>query len=139
MKKFLVLFVSVLLLVGCGNKEAQNPNDVVCSGTVTEGGETYEMKLTAHTKDNKVETVDATMVFGKDETAKQMCDLFNLMNNFTEKEEDKIDVTCDGKSVTVKGFEKYADDEDNKLAGMPKEDFVKYFQEGTNDYKLTCK
>lgn len=135
MKKFLVLSLAVLLLAGCGKS-----NKVVCSGKVEEGGETYEAKITGYLENDKIKSVDAEMVFTSEETAKTMCGLMSLANGMAEEDGQKLDVKCDGKKMTIKGFDKLdsTEEDESKLTNATKEDFIKYFQE-ESDYKLVCK
>ena len=67
---------------------------------------------------------------GDKETADQYCSLFKLM----EDKEKGIEVSCSGTKVTIKGFAKI-DDEDEKMIGMSKEEFLKKAQEEN----MTCK
>ena len=135
MKKFLVLSLGVLLLAGCGKS-----NKVTCSGDVEEGGQKYSMKVTGYLENDKVKTIDAVMEFSSKEEAQTMCGLMSLANGFAEKEKQKIDVKCDGKKMTIKGFEKVDsnDEGESKLANLTKEEFIKYFQDESEN-KLVCK
>lgn len=135
MKKLFILLFAVVLIAGCGKS-----NKVVCSGNVEEAGQKYEMKVTGYLENDKIKTIDAEMIFGDDEAAKTMCGLMNLVNGFAEKEEDKIDIKCDGKKMTIKGFEKYdaSEESETEFMNMTKEKFIEYFQ-NQQDSNLVCK
>ena len=130
MKKYLLVVLCALLLVvvtGCGSK-----NTVVCSGKI----EGYEAELTAEFDDNdKLTTVTAVEDVGSKEAADQMCALSSLF------EAQGVTVSCSGSKVTIKGFEKMTDSEDEddvKMVGLTKEEFKKAMEE-ESEGQVTCK
>ena len=132
MKKYLFLIpVLLLVLTGCGKKQ------VVCSAKVDEGGQKYEAKITGTLKDDKIDSVSVSMKFDDEETAKQMCSLFELANNFAEKEEDKVDFKCKGKEITLNSFDALFDAEDTKVIGLTSDEFVELVTK--NSPETTCK
>ena len=74
-KYILLLFVGLFLLSGCGNKE------VVCTGEEDLEGENVKAEIVAKLEDDKVDSVSATMIFDSEESAKQMCSIFDLYNS----------------------------------------------------------
>ena len=123
MKKGILLGIASLFIVtGCGNK-------VVCTSKVDDAGMKAEVKVTAAFKGDKVNKVAAEMTFDDEKTAKSYCSLFELANSFAEKEEDKVSFDCKGKTISIKDYSKMADDEDNKIIGMKKADFIKAMEE----------
>ena len=138
MKKFgAFLFVSTLLLTGCGKN-----NKVTCSGTQEEGGKKFTTEITATLKDDKVNSLSSKMTFGDEESAKEYCGMLALASSFTSNENEKIDYKCDGKSVTINNFENLvSDDDDDKIIGLTKQEFIDEMtksakEEGT---EITCK
>ena len=129
-KYFLVVFCIALLFVvsGCGKK-----NQVVCSQTQTENGVTVKGEVIVDFDDNDKLT-DATAVYElSDKTsADQYCSLFKLMENADKG----VSISCSGTKITIKGFANMdSDDEDEKMIGMLKEDFIKKMA----DESMTCK
>ena len=121
MKKGILLgLASLFILTGCGG------NKVVCTGKMDEAGMKAEVKVTATLKSDKVSNIAADMTFDDESTAKSYCSLFELANSFAEKEEDKISFECKGKTISFKDYSKMVDDdEDTKIIGMSKADFIK--------------
>ena len=118
MKKGILLGIAGLfILTGCGNK-------VVCTGKIDESGTKAEAKITATIKSDKVSKVSAKMTFADEKTAKTVCTYADLANTLAEKEEDKVKVTCKGKTVTFDDYTKLVDGEE-KIVGMSKADFIK--------------
>ena len=155
MKKGLVLGLACLLvLTGCGKKdeskadntkkgntkteEKASKNQVVCSGKFEEGGLSAEMRVTATLKAGVVDKASVSMVFPDTETAKQYCSLFEFTNSIAETEEEKVDFTCDGKTLTFKNYEDFADSEaeDDDIMGLTKAEFIKAMEETDG---VTCK
>ena len=131
MKKYLLVVFCTLFLVllaGCGKK-----NQVVCSGTLNEGGMTINAEVIANLdKDNKV--TDASVVYdlGDSKTAETYCSFFKLM----EDSEKGISISCSGSKITITGYAKAAGEtEEESLEGASKEDFIKAMEA----QKLTCK
>ena len=134
-KYFLVVFCAALLFVvtGCGSK-----NEMKCTGTMEENGQKVEAEVTAEfDKDDKL--VDATIVedLGSEETAKQLCSLYQT---FSSEMPEGVSVSCSGSKVTIKGFAKMNDseDEEDKMIGLTKEEF-KTKMESETEGKVTCK
>ncbi len=126
MKKVVVLgLASLCLLTGCGNK-------VVCKGTQKESGKKVTMKVTATMKSDKVDKVSAKMTFSDKKDATEMCGLMELANSFAEKDSDKIDVKCKGKTIEIKDYAKMSGE---STKGMKKADFIKAMEA----QDLTCK
>ena len=134
MKKYFLFVFCALLLVaitGCGNK-----NEVKCTGTMTEGGTEIKAELIAEfDKDDKL--VDATIIedVGSKETADQACSFYKM---FIDADKG-IDVSCSGSKITIKGYAKLADeDEEDGMIGKTKEEFKKAIEE-ESEGKITCK
>jgi hypothetical protein len=131
-KYFLMVLCALLLLVvtGCGNK-----NQVVCTGSMSEGGVEVKAEMVAEfDKDDKLTTVTVTEDLGDKEKADQMCALFKAF----VPADSGVDISCSGSKVTIKGYENMADDEEDKMIGMTKEEFKKAMQEETKG-AVTCK
>ena len=130
MKKYLFVLMCAILLVavGCGNK-----NQVKCTGTQTEGGVTIKGEIIADLdQDNKVTGATASYDLGDETSANQYCSLMKLMEN-TEK---GVSVNCSGSKITIKGYENIdADEEEDSIIGITKEEFIEKMQE----VQLTCK
>ena len=131
MKKYLLIgVVALLLFTGCGSKNA----DIVCSGKMTEGNETVEAKYYGYLKDGKVSRIDVEMTFDKEDTAKQTCQMLELVKSMAPEEAKDMKVSCSGKTITVENFPDNSTGED-KMVGATKEEFIKSAEkEG-----LTCK
>lgn len=133
MKKFaILLLVGLFFVVGCG----KNNNKVVCKATTTEEGKTIKAEVVATLKNEKVSDVSATMVFDDESTAQAFCGLYGLANQYAEKETDKIDINCKGKTVKIKNFAKILDSEENSIIGLSKDEFIKQVE--TED-SFSCK
>lgn len=131
-KYFLVVFCTLLLLTvtGCGNK-----NQVVCTGSMSEGGVDVKAEMVADfDKDDKLTSVTVTEDLGDKEKADQMCALFKAFM----PADSGVDISCSGSKVTIKGYENMADDEEDKMVGMTKEEF-KAAIEKEAEGELTCK
>ncbi len=131
-KYFLVVFCALLLFVvtGCGNK-----NQVVCTGSMSEGGVEVKAEMVAEfDKDDKLTTVTVTEDLGDKEKADQMCALFKAF----VPADSGVDISCSGSKVTIKGYENMADDEEDKMVGMTKEEF-KAAMEKEAEGSVTCK
>ena len=84
---------------------------------------------------DKLTTVTAVEDVGSKEAADQMCALSSLF------EAQGITVSCSGSKVTIKGFEKMTDSEDEddvKMVGLTKEEFKKAMEE-ESEGQVTCK
>ena len=154
MKKGLILGLACLVVLsGCGKKDEAKANNtkkdnskssekvgkntVVCTGKVDEEGLTAEMKVTASLKAGKVDNASVSLVFSDKETAEQYCSLFELANSFAESEDDKVDFTCKGKTLTFKNYADFADpDDEDDIIGLTKADFIKLMEESDG---VTCK
>lgn len=130
MKKYLLIVMCAILLltVGCGKK-----NQVKCSGTQNEGGISLKASVIADfDQENKLTDATAEYDLSDKEAADQYCSLFKLMENA----EKGVSVSCSGTKVTIKGFANIDDDEEEeKIIGLTKEEFIKTMEEE----KLTCK
>lgn len=133
-KYFLFVLCGLFLFVvtGCGNA-----NVVKCTGTMEESGQKISAEIVAEfDKDDKL--VDATITedVGSKETADQMCALYKAFMT----EESGVSISCSGSKVTIKGYAKMAEDEDEdeKIIGMTKEEFKKYMSE-SSEGQVTCK
>ena len=121
-KYFLVFLCAVLVLTGCGKK-----NEVTCSKTVTEDGQTITMSVVAHLDDNqKITTADLVYDFADKTYADSFCSLAKLGGDTSK-------VTCDGSKITIKDMDNMSsddeDDDSEKVAGKTKDDFVKEAKE----------
>ena len=137
MKKGIIAFASVIAIgcvTGCGGKK----NQVVCTGKVSEGSQTYEAKIVAKLKDNKVNDGYMEMKFSDQKTADTMCGMMKLANSMAEDESKKIDFTCKGKTLKINSLESMeSEDSDDKIIGMTKEAFIKQATSSSKDVK--CK
>ena len=129
MKKYLLVVFCVALLfivTGCGNK-----NSVTCSGKM----DGNEAEVIAEFDGNdKLTTITATQDLGSKESADQYCTLYSSML----PADSGISVSCSGSKVTIKGFEKMMDDEEDSMVGMTKEQF-KQAMEADSEGQVTCK
>lgn len=133
MKKSIIAIVAVVAL-GCITGCGKNKNQVVCTGKATENGKTYEAKIVANLKNNKVNDGYIEMKFSDSKTADTMCSLFKLANSMADKESDKIDYSCKGKTVKINTLDM---DEDEKFVGLTREEFIKKATKDSEDIK--CK
>ncbi len=134
MKKGIITFAAVIALgciTGCGSKK----NQVVCTGKATENGQTYEAKIIANLKDGKVSGGSMEMKFSDKKTAETMCGFMALANSMAEKDSDKIDYKCSGKTLKINSLETF--DTDGNLIGLTKEEFIKQATSDSDDIK--CK
>ena len=134
MKKYIIAFVAVVALgvvTGCG----KNKNQVVCTGKATENGQTYEAKIVGKLKDNKINDGYIEMKFSDQKTADTMCGFMAMANSMSEKESEKIDYTCKGKTLKMNSLKSF--DTDGNLIGLTKEEFIKQATESSKDIK--CK
>ena len=130
-KYILLLFVGLFLLSGCGNKE------VVCTGEEDLEGENVKAEIVAKLEDDKVDSVSATMTFDSEDSANQMCSIFDLYNSSIENDDYKIDVSCDGTKMTFNNYTELLslkDDSDN-IIGMSHDYFIQAMEED----ELSCK
>lgn len=130
MKKSLLVVFSALLLVsltGCGSKK-----QVTCSGTVVEEGISMKTSVTVDLDSNdKITGGSMTYDLGDKQAADQFCSLYKMFASA----ESGVSVSCSGTKITIKGFDKMEDDEDAKVIGKTKDEFIKAMEaEG-----LTCK
>ena len=130
-KYFLVVFCAALLFLvsGCGKK-----NQVVCTQTQTEDGVTIKGEVVVDfDKDDKLTDATASYELSDKATADKYCSLFKLM----EDADKGIKIECSGSKVIIKGFAKVdsEDEEDEKMIGMSKADFIKKMA----DEEMTCK
>ncbi len=130
-KYFLFVFCAVLLFVvtGCGNK-----NQVVCTGSSTEGGINIEAKLVADFDENdKLKDAEVTYDLKDKSSADQYCSLFKLM----EDKDKGVTVDCSGSKITIKGYANMdvEEDESDAMIGKTKEEFKKLMEEE----EFTCK
>lgn len=95
MKKYLLILPLLLLSIGCGKK-----NEVVCTVENEEDGVTTEIIATLDNKD-KVQDAKIKMTFNDEKLAEKMCSTFELTNSYAEKEEDKLEFKCSGKSIEM--------------------------------------
>ena len=132
MKKYLLVgVIGLLLFTGCGKSKNA---DIVCSGKMTEEGQTVEAKYYGYLTDGKISRIDAELTFDKEETAKQMCQMYELVKQMAPEETKDMKITCDGKTMTVENFPDDGEG-DEKIIGATKEEFVKMAEkEG-----MTCK
>lgn len=133
MKKGIILFAAVVALgltTGCGKK-----NQVVCTGKVSEGGQSYEAKIVAKLKKGKVADGYMEMKFSNEKTAASMCGFMKLANSMAEDDSKKIDYTCKGKTLKINSLA--SDDDDNNFIGMTKDEFIKQAKSSSKNIK--CK
>ena len=120
--------VSTLVLTGCGKKT------VTCSATQEDGGEKMTTEVVGTLKSNKIDSVKAKITFEKEETAKTYCSFLGLAS--TADDGSKIDIKCDGKSITISNYEKL--DSSDKIIGLTKDEFISKMKESGGD-KVSCK
>ena len=130
-KYILLLFVGLFLLSGCGNKE------VVCTGEEDLEGENVKAEIVAKLENDKVDSVSATMTFDSEDSANQMCSIFNLYNSSIENDDYKIDVSCDGTKMTFNNYTELLslEDDSDSIIGMSRDDFIQAMEED----ELSCK
>ncbi len=130
-KYILLLFVGLFLLSGCGNKE------VVCTGEEDLEGENVKAEIVAKLEDDKVDSVSATMTFDSEDSANQMCSIFDLYNSSIENDDYKIDVSCDGTKMTFNNYTELLslEDDSDSIIGMSRDDFIQAMEED----ELSCK
>ena len=130
-KYILLLFVGLFLLCGCGNKE------VVCTGEEDLEGENVKAEIVAKLEDDKVDSVSATMTFDSEDSANQMCSIFDLYNSSIENDDYKIDVSCDGTKMTFNNYTELLslEDDSDSIIGMSRDDFIQAMEED----ELSCK
>ncbi len=138
-KGLLLVFVSVfglVLLTGCGG----SGNKVTCSADLKEGDEKYgTAEITAEFDDSdKVKSVSMVMNLKDEDTAQQVYAMFTLANSFTEDESQKIDAKLDGKKITISNYEAMSSDDEEKIVGMSKDDFIKKM-EADEEMNAKCK
>lgn len=136
MKKGIIAFAAVVVL-GCITGCGKNKNQVVCTGKATEDGQTYEAKIVANLKDGKVKDGYMEMKFSDKKTAETMCGFMNLANSMAEKDSDKIDFTCKGKVLKINSLDTLSSNEDDKIVGLTREEFIKQATSNSKDVK--CK
>ena len=129
MRKYLMLVVCSLVLflaTGCGKEK------VVCTGTFEEDGLSADAEMIAEFDKDTVSDITVNYTLKDDETAKQWCALFQLM-----QDEDKgVSVKCSGKKITIKGIDKIDSEDEEENPIKTKEEFIKYAEE---ESKLKCK
>ena len=130
MKKVLFLLPLLLLLTGCGS------NKVTCSAKIEEEGKQYQANIIGNLKDDKVVSGKMELIFNDKEEAEQYCNLIKAFMGMASEEE-KIDVKCDGKKMTVDSLDFDSDSEEEKLTGRTKDDFIKAVKDQYPD--ATCK
>lgn len=119
MKKTLLIVLIILTLSGCGKKK----ETINCSLTTTEG-----IKLTTvvniKIKDDIVTDATATMTYEDEETANNMCKIFNVASDAGNK------VECKGDTIVIKDYHKTLSDKD-----LTKEEMIDYH----TSRNYTCK
>lgn len=133
MKKFgAFLFVSTLLLTGCGQKK------VTCSATMEEGGKKVTTEVNANLKNDKVDSVSAKMTFDDESTAQETCGLLKLASSMSSDDSKKIDYKCDGKTITINNYNLLSED-DNKMVGLTKEEFIDQMKKSAEEEGIEFK
>lgn len=137
MKKFgAFLFVSTLLLTGCGKS---NANKVTCTATVEEDGKKVTTEVIADLKDNKVSDVSAKMTFEDEESAKETCSMLAFVSALGQDEGKKLDYKCDGKTISINNYDELSDDGD-KVTGLTKDEFIDSMKKSAaSENDVTCK
>ena len=132
MKKYLLVLACAMLLcaVGCGKK-----NQVVCTQSGTEDGVTMTTKVIVDFDANdKLTDATAEIELDNKDTASTYCAFMKL----AEDAEKGVKVDCSGKKITIKGFARMdEDEEEEKLIGMSKEDFINKMKEESPE--ASCK
>lgn len=120
MKRYFLIVLCILLLcvVGCSKN-----NQIICSKTITEDGETVLEERTFYLdKNSKVETASETFTFSSKEDAKDYCDMFNDVfgSNYSDL------IICSDKEITINNYEKLIDGEDSsiRIVGLTKEELI---------------
>ena len=134
MKRFVIAFAAVItvgFVTGCGSKK----NEVVCTGKITEGGVTQEAKIVAKLKKNKVSDGYMEIKYSDQKSADTMCSMMKLANSMAEKDSEKIDYTCKGKTMKINSLKTF--DEEGNLIGLTKEEFIK--QATSENDEIKCK
>ena len=137
MKKYYVMIfcIALLFVTGCGNGK-----QVACSKTETIEGVSATGTIIGELDANdKVVGASMAYEFADKESATKYCDmmkgLLELSKNLGEST-GKASIDCSGSKITIKGFEELeGDDEEDKVIGLSKDEFVqKATEEG-----YTCK
>ena len=130
-KYFLIVFCALLLLVtGCGSK-----NQVKCTGTMKEGDQEIKAEIIGNFDENdKLTTVTLIEDVGSKETADQYCSLYKAFMTA----DSGMSINCSGSKITIEGYEKMADDDDEQIVGKTKEEFKKAMEE-ESEGQVTCK
>lgn len=122
MKKMLFIF-SILLLTGCVKEK------VLCTlnSEYSETGITKEELTGMFNGDNELVDMEMTFTFVSNERAKEMCDLFEMANEYQERS-NRTKYDCDDNTLTItsyKGVLKNLNMEENEVMGKTKEGFIK--------------
>ena len=132
-KYFLVVFCALLLFIvtGCGSS-----NQVKCTGSMEEDGQKFEAEVIGEfDKDDKLTTVTMIEDVGDKEKADQVCAMYNA---FASQMPEGVKVSCSGSKVTITGYEKMDEEDEDQIVGKTKDEFKKLMEE-ESEGKLTCK
>ncbi len=168
MKKGLLLaLIALLIFTGCGKKDESSANNskdntkteekakkekkekkekkqvadtVVCTSKLDEAGMTATMQVEATFAAGIVNNAKVSLVFDDESVAGQYCSLFEMANSMAENENDKVDFTCKGKTLTFNSYadfvESESEEDDSDIVGLTKAEFIKSM-EATEG--VTCK
>ena len=77
------------------------------------------------------------MTFDSEDSANQMCSIFDLYNSSIENDDYKIDVSCDGTKMTFNNYTELLslEDDSDSIIGMSRDDFIQAMEED----ELSCK
>ena len=129
MKKLLFLLPLLFFITGYGHK-------VTCTAKITEDGKQYEAKITANLKNNKVDSGKMELVFDSKEEGEQYCNLIKAFMSLASEEE-KVDIKCDGKKMTIDSLDFDSGDESDTVIGKTKDEFISKMKEQYPD--VVCK
>ena len=141
---FLAVLLAGVLLTGCGSK-----SDFKCTAKMEENGQTAEAEFDITLDSNdKIKSLDVTMEFEDEETAKQLKAMYDWLNSMAESENDKVDFSQSGKKVTIKNYEKiFSSDSDEEVdeddmgnvVGMSKDEFKTKLESMPSIKDVSCK
>ena len=122
MKKLLFVFL-ILLLTGCVKEK------VLCTlnSEYSETGITKQELTGMFNGDNELVDMELTFTFVNNDRALEMCDLFEMANEYQDKS-NKVKFDCNDNTLTItdyKGVLNNIKTEEKDIMGKSKEDFIK--------------
>ncbi len=128
---FMICFIVIILLTGCGN--STNKQTILCRGTITEEGMTYQEEITAAIENEIIVKVSNKTIYETKDDAKAVCEVYKLSNK-NSKGSNKINYKCNGNAIEIKNYENVF----NQMGINVKNTYVDEFIILMNDRGLTC-